>query len=422
MIVPHSPEIERAVIGEMLLEPDLLRKAGLKQEDFYGGAFRCIFRAMEELFHKTKFFDLPLLAENLGQEDLDLLHTVASEAFTVGNFSLHTAHLRELSAKRKLQRLCVEVADKIDERGIEEGLLKIRVGLSEILTGQGGKSVTGVEMAAEGWKRIEDRARRRGKLSGIPCGLRPLDDHLDGFQECELSIIAARPGVGKTAFALHALLSAAQAGQSGAFLSIEMGKGQITDRLHSTLSGVPLRRIRKGLLGPEDWEKITAASTILNGLPIRFSFDCRNLKDVISLMISNVENHGAKIVFLDYLQLIKTEGAQNREREISMISGELKALAKSLKVPVIAVSQLSRALEKREGRQPILADLRDSGSLEQDADNVILLYRPDINELKGPIDFIVAKGRNTGGGTFKAHFDGEKQRFFEEPRDGAIGQ
>lgn len=128
-----------------------------------------------------------------------------------------------------------------------------------------------------------------------------------------------------------------------------------------------------------------------------------------------MENEGAKILFLDYFQLVKAEGAQNREREISMISGELKSLAVSLKVPLIALSQLSRAPEKREDRRPGLSDLRDSGSLEQDADNVILLFRENISELKGPVDFIIAKGRNTGGGTFQGIFDGETQRFEMTP-------
>lgn len=238
-----------------------------------------------------------------------------------------------------------------------------------------------------------------------------LDDHLDGFQEGEFSIIAARPSIGKSAFALHCLLTAAQAGFSGAFLSLEMGQGQITDRLHSTLSGIPLWKIRKGLLSQEDWGKITPASNTLHSLPVRFSFDRRNLKDVISTIISLVENHGVKIIFLDYLQRVVADGPQNREREISLISGEMKALATSLKVPVVALSQLSRAPEKREDKRPALADLRDSGSLEQDADNVILLYRPAMDEPKGEIEFIIAKGRNSGCDTFTGHFDGDTQRF-----------
>jgi replicative DNA helicase len=268
-------------------------------------------------------------------------------------------------------------------------------------------------MAASGWKRIEDRASRKGTLSGIPCGLRCLDDHLDGFQDCELTIIAARPGKGKTAFSLHCLLTAARAGFPGAFLSLEMGRGQITDRLHSTLSRIPLWKIRRGLLGSEEWEKITDASNTFNSLPVRFVFDARNLKDVISTIIGQVENHGVKILFLDYLQLVKADGAQNRDREISIISGELKSLAVSLKVPLVALSQLSRAPEKREDKRPVLADLRDSGSLEQDADNVILLYRPEINESKGPVEFIVGKGRNSGCGVFTGYFDGETQIFSE---------
>ncbi len=414
MIIPHFPEIEKAVLGSFLLEPGLLRKAGLKEADFHGGAFARIFRAMEDLFRKGQGVDLPLLAEHLKTEDFEILNEVSSEAFTADNFLLHVSRLKELSSKRSLQYLCLEIIRGIHERELGESLLKARQGLSGILAGQGADSITGAEMAAHGWEWIEKRAQKRGSLSGIPCSLKPLDNHLDGFQPSELSIIAGRPGQAKTAFALHCLLSAARAGFPGAFLSLEMGQDQIENRLLSNISGVPLWRIRKGCLGADEWEKITAASNTLNSLPIRFVFRVRNLKDVISSMVNLTENQGAKILFLDYLQLVKADGAQNREREISMISGELKSLAVSLKVPIISLSQLSRAPEKREDRRPGLADLRDSGSLEQDADNVILLYRPDINEPKGPVDFIIGKGRNTGGGTFKANFDGEKQRFSED--------
>lgn len=413
MIIPHAPEIERAVIAQILLEPGLLKKAGLNEGDFHGEALRRIFRAMDELFRKGKGVDLPLLAEHLNPEGFEILNEVSSEIFITGNLLLHASRLKELSAKRSLQCLCSEIIRGIQERELEESLLKARQGLSEIMTGQAADSVPAAEMAAQGWKWIEERAKKRGALSGIPCGLKSLDDHLDGFQPSELSITAGRPSQGKTAFALHCLLSAAQAGFPGAFLSLEMGQVQIENRLLSNLSGVPLWKIRKGYLGAEEWRKITAASETLNRLPICFVFKIRNLKDVIPCMINLAENQGAKILFLDYLQLVKADGAQNREREISMISGELKALAVSLKVPVIALSQLSRAPEKREDKRPGLADLRDSGSLEQDADNVIFLYRKDIAEPKGPVDFIIAKGRNTGGGTFQGYFNGELQRFYE---------
>jgi len=247
VIIPRSPEIERAVIGQILMEPRLLKKAGLREADFEEMALRRIFRAMEGLFHKGQGLDLPLLSDHLTGEDFQTLNQISSEAFTCENFPLHTSRLKEFSAKRKLQNICAEGAGKIHERSLEESLLKVKAGLSEIMTGQGADSITGAEMAAHGWKAIEERAKRRGKLSGVPCGLRSLDDHLDGFQPSELSIIAARPSVGKTAFSLHCLLTAAQAGYPGAFLSLEMGRDQIESRLHSNLSGVPLWKIRKGI-------------------------------------------------------------------------------------------------------------------------------------------------------------------------------
>lgn len=414
MKIPSSPEVERAVIGQILLEPDLIRKGGLREPDFQEGSLRRIYKAMEELFSKGQGLDLPLLSNHLTGDDLQTLNQISTETFTTDNFPLHVSRLRELSAKRRLQSLCAEAAGKVSEHTLEEVLLRVKGGLSEILQDQGGDSITAAEMAAAGWKRIEERAKRRGTLSGVPCGLKPLDDHLDGFQPCELNLIAGRPGTGKTAFSLSSLLSAAREGFPGGFLSLEMGQGQIESRLLSNLSGVPLWKIRKGFLDSGEWDRITAGSNVLNSLPLRFRFEVRNLRYVISSMIQLVEVEGAKILFLDYLQLAKAEGAQNREREISMISGELKGLAVSLRVPIVALSQLSRAPEKREDRRPGLADLRDSGSLEQDADNVILLFREDINESRGPIEFIVAKGRNTGEGTFTGYFDGETQRFSGE--------
>ena len=413
MIIPHSPEIERAVIGQILLEPDLLRKGGVREADLHGAPLRRIYKAMESLFRKGQGIDLPLLADQLSKEDLQTANSISSEIFSTDNFPLHVARLKELSAKRKLQTLCAEAAGKIPERSLDEILLKVKTGLSEIITGQGAESITSAEMAAQGWKWIEERARSRGSLSGIPCGLKALDDHMDGFQPSELNLIAARPGIGKTAFSLHCLLTAAQAGFPGAFLSLEMGQSQIEARLLSCLSGVHLWKIRKGILGAGEWDKITAGSNILNSLPVRFVFGLRNLRDVISSMIANVENEGTKILFLDYLQLMRADGAQNREREISMMSGELKSLAISLRVPIVCLSQLSRASERREDRRPGLSDLRDSGSIEQDADTVLFLYRESIAEPKGEVEFIVAKGRNTGCGTFTGFFDGETQRFRE---------
>ncbi len=417
MVIPQSPEIERAVIGQLLLEPDLLRKAGLRAEDFRNRTLQRIFRAMAGLFQKKQTFDLPLLAGYLGQTDFEILNKISSESFTTINFPSHASQLRELSAKRKLQVLFAEAAEDLSKRESKEIYLKVRQGSSEIMAGQGAESITGAEMAAHGWKWIQERAERKGNLAGIPCGLKPLDEHLDGFWETELYLIAARPSVGKSAFAQHCLLSAARAGFPGAFLSLEMGQIQIEHRILSNLSGIPLWKIRKGLLKQEEWDKIGLAANALCCLPIRFSFGARNLKDVISTAINFVENHEVKILFLDYLQLVSADGAQNREREVSMISGEMKGLAASLKVPVIALSQLSRAPEKREDRRPSLADLRDSGSLEQDADNVILLYRESISEPRGEVEFIIAKGRNCGTGTIKAFFDGETQRFRESEND-----
>jgi replicative DNA helicase len=320
VILLHSPEIEKAVLGQILLEPGLLRKGALEEADFHNGAFRRVYRAMKDTLREQQAIDLPLLADSLNAEDLETLSRVSSETFTTENFPLHIARLKELSAKRKLQTMCAEVAEKIPEGSLDEILLKIKRGLSEILRGQGGDSITAAEMAAAGWRAIEERAKRRGTLSGVPCGFKPLDDHLDGFQDSELSIIAARPSIGKTAFSLQCLLTAAKAGFLGTFLSLEMGQGQIEGRLLSTLSGVPLWKIRKGFLEPGEWDRITAAANILNSLPIRFIFGVRNLRDVISSMIRLVEVEKAKILFLDYLQLVKAEGAQNREREIGMIS------------------------------------------------------------------------------------------------------
>jgi len=417
VIIPYSPEIEQAVIGQLLLEPGLLKKSGLKEDDFRGNALRRIFRAMVDLFRKNQTFDLPFLGGYLVPADLEILNKISSESFTTINFLSHVSQLRELSTKRNLQALFAKAAEELGKREAKEIYLNVRQGSSEIMGGRGAESSTGAEMAAHGWKWIQERAERKGDLAGIPSGLNPLDEHLDGFLDTELSLIAARPSVGKSAFAQHCLLSAARAGFPGAFLSLEMGQIQIEHRILSNLSGIPLWKIRKGLLKQEEWDKIGGAANTLCSLPIRFSFGARNLKDVISTAINFVENHEVKILFLDYIQLVRADGAQNREREVSMISGELKGLATSLKVPVIALSQLTRAPEKREDRRPTLADLRDSGSLEQDADNVILLYREDISQPRGEVEFIVAKGRNCGTGTIKAFFDGETQRFRESEND-----
>ena len=176
MNILHSPEIERAVIGQFLLDSELLKKAGLKEDDFRNIAFRRIFKSMACLYQKGQAFDLPLLAERLDPTDFDILNRISSEIFTTANFPSHVSQLRELSAKRKLQLLCADAAKGLYDKELKEVVLKVRQGTSEIMAGQGTESITGAEMAAHGWKWVEERAKRMGTLAGIPCGLKPLDD------------------------------------------------------------------------------------------------------------------------------------------------------------------------------------------------------------------------------------------------------
>ncbi len=409
IIPPHSLELERALIGQILLEPSLLKKSALREGDFYTTGLRRVFVEIENIARRGETPDLLTLSEKLSPQELQAANECMTEAVSAVNFPFQARRLSDLTARRRLQKICFESAEKLNDAEISDVLMRIRDEMGRIISGQGSQTVDGKEIALQAWTHTENRAKHGTRLSGIPTGVQGIDSITDGYQAAELTIPAGRPSTGKTAFALSGILTAAQAGFPAGFISIEMGSTQIGLRLQACLSEIPMWKLRKGQ--GVDWERLATTSNTLSLLPLHFVFGIRNLRDVISSIVDLVESKGAKIVFVDYLQLIRADGAQNREREISMISGELKALAVSLKVPIVCLSQLSRAPEKREDRRPGLADLRDSGSIEQDADLVIFLYRWSITEPKGPVEFIIAKGRNCGCGTVKGYFDGDIQRF-----------
>ncbi|HHE71343.1 MAG TPA: replicative DNA helicase, partial [Chloroflexi bacterium] len=265
--------------------------------------------------------------------------------------------------------------------------------------------------------RIDNLYRHRGELLGVPSGFSSLDHLLGGFQKSDFLILAARPGVGKTSLMLSFALHAAQEGKVVALFSLEMSAEQLVQRLVSQISGINAQRLRLGQLEEDEWPAFSEAIGLLSELPmyiddtpsitvIQLRTKCRRL----------ASEHGLDIIFVDYLQLMDSEvRSENRVQEVSYISRSLKGLAREIDVPVMTASQLSRAVEQRQDKRPVLSDLRESGSLEQDADIVMFIYREELYKEDTPnrniADIIIAKHRSGPTGTIQLYFNKELTKF-----------
>jgi replicative DNA helicase len=336
-------------------------------------------------------------------------------ALTSANLEYFEDIVREAAQKRRLQKFYLDALKRMEEAPLDELLSANRLETGKILlAGKGGGLISSREIAREVWDFIERRFKERGALSGIPSGLKDLDRFTDGWQRGDLIIVAGRPGTGKSAVAMHFAQTSAAAGLPVGFISLEMGGRQLGIRSASSLSDVELWRLRKGFLSSDQLTKIANAVNEFTNLPISFSFTARDARSIFKTITLMVEVQGCRLILVDYLQLARAEGVrERREREVAEISWALKTAAQTHGVPIIALSQLNRDAEK-EGRRPILADLRESGAIEQDADIVLLLFREKAwgnNDCKGPIEIIVAKGRNIGTGSITAFFDAERMRF-----------
>ncbi|WP_153721720.1 MULTISPECIES: replicative DNA helicase [Sporosarcina] len=428
---PHNNEAEQSVIGAIFLEPQALITASeiLLPEDFYRIAHKKIFETMLVLSDKGQPIDLVTITEEL---------KVKNELEDVGGIS----YLAELANAVPTAANIVHYANIVEEKSLLRRLIRVATGIVEdgytredeveALLGEAEKKMMEVsnrknagdfrhikDVLVETYDNIELLHTRKGEVTGIPTGFRDLDKITAGFQRNDLIIVAARPSVGKTAFALNVAQNVAtKTDENVAIFSLEMGAEQLVMRMLCAEGNIDAQVLRTGNLEADDWRKLTMAMGSLSNAGI-FIDDSPGIRinEIRSKCRRLQQEHGLGMIMIDYLQLImgSGRGSDNRQQEVSEISRSLKALARELKIPVIALSQLSRGVEQRQDKRPMMSDLRESGSIEQDADIVSFLYREDYydkeTEMQNMIEIIIAKQRNGPTGTVTLAFAKEYNKF-----------
>jgi len=429
---PHSAEMEASVLGAILIDNDALTKIAdlLDVSDFYDQRHGRIYEAMSALYDRRAPIDVLTLANQL--QATGFLDMIGGPAYLteLTNYVPTAAHVSEYAklvldkaVRRHLMQMRVSLADLAaqESKEIREIVEEAEVELFKVSQRQVKQNIVSLDsILAESFERLDQLHKDKGQLKGIPTGYKDLDDMLAGLQRSDLFILAARPSMGKTAFVLNLAHNVAtQAKEPVLVFSLEMSKEQLVDRLLAMESGVDAWALRTGNLTDNDFEKIGEAMGVLSEAKIY-------IDDTPAITISDLrtkarrEAHNQKLglIIVDYLQLMSGGGRYasegNRVQEISEISRGLKVVARELNVPIIALSQLSRSVENRSPQIPQLADLRESGSIEQDADVVAFLYREDYynpeSERQNLMDVLIKKHRNGPTGGVELYFDREKQR------------
>lgn len=419
---PQSLEAEQSVLGAILLENNALLKCldMLSESDFYRESHRKIYNSMLDLFDKSEVIDLVTIGEQLHKDgNLEIiggnayLATMASQVPTAANVVYHAKIVREKALLRALLRSSTDIASKVyeDAEEAEELLDFAEKTIFEISDRRIKSAFVPIrDVVKDSFKMIEDLYGRKETITGVPTGFRDLDELTTGLQKGDLIIIGGRPSMGKTAFALNmAQHVAVDHHEPVAVFSLEMSTSQLVMRLLCSEAMVNSARVRKGFVEKDEWHKLTNAAGRLHEAPV-FIDDSANI-GVLEMRAKARRlkmEHGLSLIVVDYIQLMRGKAnAERREQEISDITRSLKALAKELDVPVIGLSQLNRGVELRTDKRPTLADLRESGAIEQDADVIIFLYRDAAyskNKEDKTAELIVAKQRNGPTGTIKVTF------------------
>ncbi|MCH7323486.1 replicative DNA helicase [Solibacillus sp. MA9] len=430
-VPPHNTEAESSVLGAIFLEPQALITASeiVIADDFYHIAHQKIFQTMLNLSDQGKAIDVVTVTEELSAkkelEDvggLTYMTELANGVPTAANIAHYAKIVEEKAILRRLIRVASKIADDgyTREDEVEVLLAEAEKKMLEVSNRKNAGDFKHVkDVLVQTFDNIEQLQARDGDVTGIPTGFRDLDKMTAGFQRNDLIIVAARPSVGKTAFALNVAQSVAvKARENVAIFSLEMGADQLVMRMLCAEGNIDAQRLRTGALETEDWGKLTMAMGSLSnsGIYIDDSPGVR-MADIRAKCRRLAKENGLGMILIDYLQLILGSGkpGENRQQEVSEISRSLKGLARELKVPVIALSQLSRGVEQRQDKRPMMSDLRESGSIEQDADIVAFLYRDDYydkeSESKDIIEIIIAKQRNGPTGTVSLAFRKEYNKF-----------
>lgn len=422
-VPPQNIEAEQAVLGAILRDADALITAmeRISHEDFYRPTHQRIFETMVELSDENEPIDLITLTARLKNKGaleeiggVRYLSELAGAVPTAANIDYYAAIVEEKSMLRRLIRAATQIVTSgfASSDDVSTLLSDAEQRIFEISQRRNSNGFTSIrDVLMEVFERIEFLYSHKGGATGIPSGFPDLDKMTSGFQRSDLIIVAARPSVGKTAFALNIAQNVGvRAKETVAIFSLEMGAAQLVQRMICAEANVDAGRLRTGHLEPEDWEKLTMAIGALSESQIY-------IDDSASVTVADIrakcrrlkQERGLGMILIDYLQLIHGRGrGDNRQQEVSEISRTLKQIARELNVPVIALSQLSRGVEQRQDKRPMLSDLRESGSIEQDADIVAFLYRDDYydkeSEKKDTIEIIIAKQRNGPVGTVELAF------------------
>ncbi|TCT24601.1 primary replicative DNA helicase [Melghiribacillus thermohalophilus] len=427
---PHNIEAEQAVLGAIFLEPEAIVTASetLLPEDFYRTSHQRIYEAMLNLSNKGEPIDLVTVTTALSDAKMldevggvSYLSDLANSVPTAANIEYYAKIVEEKSTLRRLISAATNIVKAAyDEEDIEQVLDDAERSVLEVSNRKNTGNFKNIkDVLIDVYDNIEKLHHHDNEITGVPTGFKDLDQITSGFQKNDLIIIAARPSVGKTAFALNIAQNVAiHAQENVAIFSLEMGAEQLVMRMLCAEGNIDAQRLRTGRLESEDWGKLTMAMGSLSNAGI-FIDDTPGIKvsEIRSKCRRLKQEHGLGLILIDYLQLIQGSGRsrENRQQEVSEISRSLKALARELNVPLIALSQLSRGVEQRQDKRPIMSDIRESGSIEQDADIVGFLYRDDYynkeSEKENIIEIIIAKQRNGPVGTVELAFVKEYNKF-----------
>lgn len=436
---PHSIDAEQAVLGGLMLDPYALEKILdlLSYTDFYRRDHQLIFKAISELSEKSKpydavtlgdWFEAHSLADQVGGTPylVELAQTTPSAA----NIRAYAEIVRDKSVLRSL----IEVGTQIAEDGFAPGNRETPDLLAEAeqrvfkiadQNRSGRKDMVSLKEAMkEAFEILQVRYETQGTVTGLPTGFTDFDEMTAGLQPSDLIVLAARPAMGKTTLALNmAEYAALKSKKAVVIFSMEMSASQLAFRLISSIGRINAGRLKTGQLEDEDWSRVTMAMKMLSESKIFIDDEpALSPAKLLSKARRLKREHDLGLVVVDYLQLMQVPGnSENRATEISEISRSLKALAKELNLPVIALSQLNRGLESRTDKRPVMSDLRESGAIEQDADIILFIYRDDYynkdSNDKGLAEVLISKHRNGATGTVKLKFFGEYTRFDNLARD-----
>lgn len=418
-ILPHSIEAEQSVIGSMIMDREAIVVASeiVLGEDFYNKQYGVLFDTMVELNDESKPVDLVTLQDRLKEKDvppevssLEFIRDLITAVPTSANVKYYANIVAEKATLRKLIRLNEEIANTcyVGKDSLEDILADTEKRVFDLVQRRNtGEFVPIRQIVMNAMDHIEKASHNKGNVTGVATGFLDLDYRTAGMQPSDLILVAARPSMGKTAFVLNvAQYVAFKQDKTVAIFSLEMSKEQLVNRLFSMESKVDSQHLRTGNLSDAEWEKLIESAGVIGKSHLI-------IDDTPGISISELRSkcrkykleHNLEMVIIDYLQLMSGSGrsTDSRQQEISDISRSLKALARELHVPVIALSQLSRAVEQRPDHRPMLSDLRESGAIEQDADVVMFIYRDDYynkdTEKKGIAEIIIAKQRNGPIGT-----------------------